>query len=216
MIIKDLRKNNKDMELNKVSNNNTDHTKVKEVRELNKEDLANILFERDFEISNWGELADYIRTGRVDVSKINLSDVIEEFDKEYILFGWFVDELKATEKELLFNCDTGKVSKYTFSKLLCLDFRKEEFDFVKTLVNRIEDIDQMYFYDFSENDFDEEKTIELISEKLNINVDNLYPCYPYNLFKNEYFNPTLITNLTSECGLEVEDYENFEFNVVLI
>ena len=52
--------------------------------------------------------------------------------------------------------------------------------------------------------------------KLNISIDNLYPCYPYTLFKNEYFSPTLITNLTSECGLEVEDYENFEFNVILI
>ena len=210
MIIKDLRERKE----NKLLEEKTNH--CNRVRELNHQDLANILLGKDFEISNWDELAEYIRHGRVDVSQVNLSDLVEEFEREFALLNWFIDELKDTERELLYNCDTRKVSKYMFSKLLCLEFKKEDYDFVKTLANRVENINEMYFYDFSENEFAEEKTIKLIDEKLNVGEDNLYPCYPYTLFKNEYFNPTLIINLTSECGLEVEDYEDFEFNVILI
>lgn len=214
MIIKDLRNLNND--LNQKKETILNEKDMSKVRELTKEDIINIILEKDSEILNWDVLGDYIKNGIVDVSKIDLSDLVEEVNYRFPLLDFFIDYLRKTDEQLLYNCNTTKVTKDMFSKLLCLDYHKKELDYIKTLANRVDNIDEMYFYDFSENNFSEEETVEIISKKLNISIDSLYPCYPYTLFKNEYFNPTLITNLTSECGLDVEDYENFEFNVILI
>lgn len=214
MIIKDLRNLNKDLnQKNETILNKKDMSKV---RELTKEDIINIILGKDSQILNWDVLGDYIKNGIVDVSKINLSGLVEEVNYRFPLLDFFIDYLRKTDEQLLYNCNTTKITKDMFSKLLCLDYHKKELDYIKTLANRVDSIDEMYFYDFSENNFSEEETVEIISKKLNISIDSLYPCYPYTLFKNEYFNPTLITNLTSECALDVEDYENFEFNVILI
>lgn len=180
---------------------------------ITTEEFEKMFFSKNRE--RWNDLARKIESNEVDVSKININEL---FNEERECFGTHYDWICPTFKSYLKKVNPENIKKEVFSRLLTLEGKDEEYiNILKSIVERTDKFNNMYFYDYEDNGYDANKTKDLIVEKVGyINREDLYCCYPSVLFKHNSFDPILITCLNSANNWDVESYENAEFRVILV
>ena len=182
---------------------------------LTTKEFIDFYFNKDKE--DWCNLSEKIDNNLISVDKV---DINELFSNKLSSFGANYHWICKTFKSYLKKVNPDSISKSTFSELLTLENEDKEYiDILKTIVNATNKFNNMYFYDYEDNNYNNDKTKELILEKvkdMDISIDNLYYCYPHLLFKSNEFNPTLFTSLNSENCFDEEYYEKVEYRVVLV
>lgn len=181
------------------------------VKSLTTEDFFRI-FENEDE---WDNLSKKISNNEVNVSNV---DINELFSNNADSFWSNYYHICKTFKRYLEKVNPESISKDTFSKLLSLeDEDKEYISILKNIVDSTDKFNDMYFYDYEENNIDHEGTKDMIVSVIkDIDRDNLYHCFPSLLFKHNNFDPIFITSLNSPNNWEEEDYERAEFRVILV
>lgn len=165
--------------------------------------------------NEWSNLSEKITHNEVNVSNVDINklfsnDLSSLWNNYYYICKTFKKYLEKVNPEI--------IDKNTFSKLLTLENEDDEYiSILKNIVDSTNKFNDMYFYDYEENNIDHEKTKDIIVSKIkDIDRDNLYHCFPNLLFKHNNFNPILITSLNSDNNWEEEDYEKADFRVILI
>lgn len=180
---------------------------------ITTEEFEKIFFSNNRE--RWNDLARKIESDEVDVSKVDINKLFNgDLDCLWTHYYWICP----TFKNYLKKVNPEDIEKDVFSKLLTLEGEDEEYkEILKSIVDRTDKFNTMYFFDYEDNEYDADKTKDIIVEKVSyINREDLYCCYPSLLFKHNNFNPILITCLNSPNNWDVESYDKAEFRVILV
>lgn len=183
------------------------------VKPIATEEFKDMFFNKDRR--EWNELAEKINLNQVDVSKVDVNELFNGNVKSFWSnYYWICDTFKSYLKKV----NPNDIEKDTFSKLLTLEGEDKEYmDILKSIVDRTDKFNNMYFYDYEDNEYDADITKDMIVEKVTyINRDDLYCCYPSVLFKHNNFDPVLITCLNSPNNWDEESYANTDFRVILV
>ena len=205
-MVKDLKNKYKSEKFSAEDLNNMKYIKTKELLKIveysEREDtICSMLESGEYTIDDVD--INEILDSKICNSKYNTDSILESCNH------YAIDILKSILKSI----NTKNITKKSLGKLFNLEGDDSEYiDILKKIVESTDVHKDMFFFDYEDNGYNNEKSIKMISEKLNIPKGNLYPAYKSSMFKTNVFNPIFLTNLTG--FYDKEDYGSAEYTVI--